>query len=330
MNLRQKRIAPRDCPSNECCTSDSYCLGGSHCTMESVLMTKTIDTLVDDIYKILDEGVDNHDEGYFYYGIEHEKILRERLAPDRGEERSRSQCQPSLRLSSIGKPCVRQLWYGLHAPLHSEPLRPFTRLKFLYGDLVETMLLELVRRAGHLVTGEQDEIFINGIKGHRDCIIDGMLVDVKSASSYSFKKFTGGLQCEDDAFGYLTQLGSYLLGSREDELVTYKNEAAFLVIDKVTGHLCLDRHTFTEEDLNVLSDTVRARKRDCADERTVPERGFEAVAEGKSGNFKLGVNCSYCPFKTHCWEGLRTFVYSGGRPVFLTHVEQLPRVPEIT
>jgi len=285
---------------------------------------KNIDTLIDDIYKILDEGVVNEDpRAYETYGEEQAKILGERLAP-RGEYR------PTIRLSSVGKPCLRQLWYELHTPGTGEPLRPFTKLKFLYGDGIEGLLLGLARAAGHDVRGEQDPIHVEGIKGHRDCVIDGMLVDVKSASPFSFKKFDSGLRSKEDSFGYLTQLGSYLLGSQDDPLVTYKNEAAFLVMDKVSGHLCLDRHTFSEEDFNAIIGTIISRTERLSDTSLAPDRGFESFAEGKSGNRKLGVNCSYCPFKTHCWPNLRTFMYSGGRPMFLTHVERVPNVLEVT
>jgi len=279
-----------------------------------------IDTLIDDVYKTLEEGVDVEDIGT--YGKEYTEVLRQRLAP-KGE-----QGPDTLRLSSIGKPCARQLWYGTHAHVHREPLLSHTRLKFLYGDLVEQMLLTLVKKSGHLVEGEQDTILVNGIKGHRDCVIDGMLCDVKSASSFSFKKFKGGLQSEDDSFGYLTQLGSYLLGSREDPCITYKNEAAFLVVDKVTGHLCLDRHTFTEEGFGRIKETLQSRK-DALQKKEAPEKAFDPIPEGKSGNLKLGVNCSYCSFKAYCWPNLRTFLYSGNRPVFLTHVEREPNVPEL-
>ena len=281
---------------------------------------KSIDTLVEDIYKTLDKGVEDVDLGN--YGEEQADVLGFRLAPDRDYA-------PGLRLSSIGKPCIRQLWYELFLPDRGEPLRPFTRLKFLYGDLIETMLLQLVKQSGHMVTGEQDRLTVDGVAGHRDCVIDGMLVDIKSASSFSFKKFQGGLQREEDAFGYLTQLGSYLLASKEDPLVAYKNEAAFLVIDKVTGHLCLDRHTFTEEDFAKLQHTISTRRKVLAQNQGTPERAFETVPEGKSGNLKLGVNCSYCPFKHTCWPDLRTFMYGGGKPVFLTHVEREPNVPEV-
>jgi len=285
---------------------------------------KTIDTLTDDIYSLLDKGGTFGEDAFQAYGRGQSTVLGQRLHL-RGDEGPQG-----LRLSSIGKPCVRQLWYGIHAPLHREPLRPHTRLKFLYGDLVEELLLELARKAGHTLEGEQGNVLVNGVKGHRDVVIDGMLVDVKSASSFSFKKFQGGLQREDDTFGYLTQLGSYLLGSQEDDLVTYKNEAAFLVMDKVTGHLCLDRHTFTGEDFDKISETISRRTKSLSDSSLTPNRGFESIPEGKSGNRKLGVNCSYCDFKDHCWEGLRTFVYSGGRPIFLTHVEKVPQVPEVT
>ena len=288
-----------------------------------------ISSLIEDIYSLLDLGKEYSPDDDNPYGGNQAAVLGQRLAP-RGEPQA-----AGLRLSSIGKPCLRQLWYGTHAPLQREPLRPFTRLKFLYGDLVEEMLLELVKRSGHLVEGEQDAILVDGVRGHRDCVIDGMLVDVKSASPFSFKKFEGGLQREDDAFGYLTQLGSYLLGSREDPIVTYKNEAAFLVMDKVGGHLCLDRHTFTDEDLEQLHWLIVARKGALALPLPVPDREFEPVDQNKpnakdwvNGNKKLGVNCSYCDFRDHCWPDLRTFLY-GGKPVFLTTVVKEPNVPEV-
>ena len=61
---------------------------------------------------------------------------------------------------------------------------------------------------------------------------------------------------------------------------------------------------------------------------TKPERGFSDVPDGKSGNLKLGVGCSYCAYKHHCWPDLRTFIYSTG-PRFLTRVTRLPNVPEV-
>ena len=42
-----------------------------------------------------------------------------------------------------------------------------------------------------------------------DCKIDGEVVDVKSASAMSFKKFKNGTLYEDDPFGYIAQLAGY-------------------------------------------------------------------------------------------------------------------------
>jgi hypothetical protein len=294
-------------------------------------MTKKIDTLIADIYEILDNGAAYEDEEAFdKYGFNQRDILFSRLDPDTSHR------EPRLRLSSIGAPCSRQLWYGLHASDKREPFLPGTMLKFLFGDLTEALVLQLARATGHLVEGEQDEILVHGVKGHRDCIIDGVLVDVKSASPYSFIKFEGGLQREDDSFGYLTQLGSYLLGSRDDPLVKEKNKAAFLVFNKVTGKLCLDMHTFTEEDFANIIYTIALRKVIASNTRATPDRGFAPVDQNKpnkkgwvNGNLKLDTNCSYCDWKNTCWPELRTFLYKGG-PVFLTHVEKEPEVPEAT
>jgi len=41
------------------------------------------------------------------------------------------------------------------------------------------------------------------ILGHRDCVIDGCVVDVKSTSSIGFKKFRDGSIKHSDSFGYL-------------------------------------------------------------------------------------------------------------------------------
>ena len=45
---------------------------------------------------------------------------------------------------------------------------------------------------------------------------------------------------------------------------------------------------------------------------SIPERGWEAVPDGKSGNEMLGTACNYCEFKFSCWPDVRTFRYSAG------------------
>jgi hypothetical protein len=151
------------------------------------------------------------------------------------------------------------------------------------------------------------------------------LVDVKSASSFSFKKFKDGNLADDDPFGYRGQLQSYLEASQDDPLLTDKDRAAFLVMDKTLGHICLDFHDRVGPSIIPY---LESRKMVLEDKGTLPYRGYSDIADGKSGNRKLDVACSYCSFRETCWPGLRTFIYSNG-PRHLTRVERTPDVPEL-
>jgi hypothetical protein len=227
-------------------------------------------------------------------------------------------------MSNLGTPCDRKLWYTVNRPGDAEPLPAPARLKFLFGHILEDLVLWLAEQAGHKVEGRQDECEIAGVKGHRDAVIDGRLVDVKSASTFAFKKFdTNGL-VGNDGFGYLTQLGGYLHAAKDDPIVKDRDRASFLVIDKTLGNMCLDTYKFPEYNYNKMV----ADKREILGFPVPPKRNFSDVPDGKSGNRKLGVSCSYCPFKNKCWPELRTFVYSTG-PVFLTNVARLPNVQEV-
>ena len=50
---------------------------------------------------------------------------------------------------------------------------------------------------------------------------------------------------------------------------------------------------------------------------------FEDEEDGKSGNRKLGMNCSYCAFKHTCWPGVQTIPYAQG-PRYLTKIVRPP------
>lgn len=192
------------------------------------------------------------------------------------------------------------------------------------GDLLEELLLFLAAEAGHDVQGQQDEVEINGVKGHRDAVIDGRIVDCKSASTYSFKKFASNGLRGDDPFGYLDQLGGYLFAAKDDPLVTEHDVASFLVVDKTLGNIVLDTYPSNGVD---YSSKVEDLKEMVADEEP-PGRHFSPVPEGKSGNEKLCTTCSYCNFKKECWPELRTFIYSTG-PTYLTKVVKEPKVFEL-
>lgn len=280
-------------------------------------MNKSIDTLVDDIYALFDNDDYTPNEHLVQqFGQRLGEHISKRLAESRGNS--------TLRLSNLGTTCDRKLWYNINTPGDREKLPPEVRIKFLFGDILEELLLFLAQEAGHLVEGQQDEIDVNGVIGHRDAIIDGRVVDCKSASSYSFKKFEGNGLRGDDPFGYLVQLGAYLYGSRNDSAVKDRDVASFLVIDKQLGKITLDTYAKDDTDYEQMAND----KREMLVKSEPPLRPFKPEPEGKSGNMGLGTTCSYCDFKAKCWPEMRTFLYSTG-PKFLTKVVNPPRVPEV-
>lgn len=231
-----------------------------------------------------------------------------------------------LSLSSIGTPCKRKLWYKVNTPEEAIPLEYNALLKFFYGDMIEELALSLAIAAGHDVRGKQDRLDVHGIKGHRDAVIDGMTVDVKSCSSYAFKKFKEGTLRDDDPFGYISQLSSYVYAGKDDDKVTNKTQGAFLAIDKQNGHICLDIHDFTEDLETKQQEIIEAKEIVSAE---FPSDRQRRVPQTKtSPNTKLPVMCSYCEFKKKCWPTARKFIYSYG-PVYLVDVKSEPKVPEV-
>ena len=157
---------------------------------------KTIDTLVEDVYQLLENGTKRPNQEYLFgMGSAIMEGVRRQLWS------STSDRKPTLRMSNLGKPCSRALWYDLKGTHDPEPLTPQTKLKFMVGDVVEAVILYLVKEAGHTVEDQQKEVEIDGIRGHIDARIDGMLTDVKSSSSFGMKKFKNGTLPDDDPFG---------------------------------------------------------------------------------------------------------------------------------
>lgn len=292
-------------------------------------MTKTIDTLVPDIQQVLrnsllGKGVELSVDQQAQLGAAIANKVRIAL-----NRQTWSRAPKTLRMSEIGKPCLRQLWYTVHAPELGERLLPNTQFKFLYGDIIEELVLFLAKLSGHKVEEEQAKSEWTTkdwtVVGHQDAVIDGVLVDVKSASSYSFKKFKEGMNADNDAFGYRMQLQCYNM--------LKKRPMGWLAVDKQNGTMVFSPHTAPNHvNLKRRLDEIT----DALDNKLIPpRRTFPVIPEGRSGNMKLGVECSYCSFKKECWKdsnggnGLRGFAYERG-PVFLTHVVREPIVPEFS
>lgn len=279
--------------------------------------SKSLNTLVKDIYDYLDGNAKISPERVRELGDSLAKTISERLT--NGNQ------TPELRMSNFGTKCDRQLWYRIRHPADAEPLDGKARFKFLFGDILEDVVLVLAEEAGHKVTGRQDTLEISGIKGHRDAVIDGVLVDVKSANARSFTKFEEHRLEQDDPFGYLTQIGLYSAASKDDPLVEVKGEHAFLAVDKELGTLVVDKYKVDRS--RDWEAEVRA-KRQLLDSDDTPARGYDPIPDGASGNMQLPLPCRYCAFKRKCHPDLRTFAYANGRR-YLTKVVKVPNVPEI-
>ena len=280
---------------------------------------KKIDTLVRDIYKTV-EGKGSWDNVVgSAFGSNLSSVASQRFS-------SPQEPRGYLSLSSVGTPCKRKLWYKVNKPTSGESLRPSTLLKFFYGDMIEELVLSLAKASGHTVEGEQSKLNVFGVKGHRDAVIDGMTVDVKSCSSYAYKKFKEGKLKDDDPFGYISQLSSYVYAGKDDPLVTDKTHGAFLAVDKQNGNVCLDVYDFSEELDKKEKEILEIKK---TVEGDIPKEKIDPIPQSKtSSNMKLSMQCSYCEFKYVCWKNIRTFIYSYG-PEYLTEVNTEPKVPEI-
>lgn len=285
---------------------------------------KSISSLVEDIYKTLKNPVAEVNEAEI--GREFGELFRQRIGPD-DEVKDTTVAQDRkgvVRASNIGTPCNRQLWYKINMPDAGEELAGHTLFKFFYGHMVESAALTLAELSGHSVTGKQDSLSLGPVQGHRDAVIDGITVDVKTTSY--IRKFQEGLTEENDSFGYLAQLGFYLAAAREakDPLVTDYNTGAFLVVDKTNGHFHVAIHKFSDSDLDNIVEMVY-NKVELVQKDQPPNRTFSDIPDGKSGNRKLGVECSYCAFKHICWPGLQ--VVANKQPKFLTKVVSEPKNP---
>ena len=283
---------------------------------------KTIDTLVEDIYNLFEPSIINQisEKDLEKHLKEFTKNVTNNIKTVLNEQPRKKR---KLSLSSIGKP-TRQLWYDKHSNSEARPLAPSTRIKFLYGHILEDLLILLSRVAGHTVTEEQKQVEVEGIKGHQDCKIDGVLVDCKSASGFAFKKFANNRLADDDPFGYIAQISAYSEGNGV-------NEAYFLAIDKQHGNIALTR----VHDMEMINAKERVQYlKGALESKTIPDRCYSDIPEGVSGNRKLAIGCVFCPHKRECWsdanqgKGLRAFKYEKG-PTYLTQVSKEPRVEEI-
>ena len=278
-----------------------------------------LSTLIDDIYSALSpleigEDLNLSDDVIEEFGEKIKDAVRSWSSPHKQTS--------GLRMSNIGRP-ARQLWFESR----SEDKKTFsapTLIKFLYGHVLEELVVLLVKLSGHSITDQQKEVSVDGIIGHIDCKIDGEVVDIKTASNFAFKKFREGTLQNDDPFGYMAQLAGY-------EAAEGTSDGGFLAINKESGELTLYRPgPFSKPNITARISSMK----DYLKLDELPPRCYPDVPEGKSGNRRLGTSCSYCPYKYDCWSdanhgnGLIAYKYASGIKYF-TRIVKEPQVPRL-
>ena len=288
------------------------------------MTSKTLDTLVDDVYMLMKnkntaKGVDAEAE-IEKFGEAMKDLMRKEFLPSVPNFSNRS----GLRLSAVGKPVLQQ-WYGVKK-FSKEKIEPKTLIKFMYGHMIEEMLLFFVRLSGHEVTDEQKLVSVGGIKGSMDCKIDGVVVDVKSTTKFGITKFENGSLAKDDGFGYIDQIKAYAHAEGD-------RKWAWLAMDRDSGKLAVCQYDLddTEHPYHAyysgdIEEKIEHVKKSTAEEER-PDFCASPVEDGKSGNLKLPTMCGYCAYKKHCYPTARLFI-TGSGPKYLTHVVKAPKLKD--
>jgi len=284
-----------------------------------------IQTLISDIYSYMNGAGDEHPD--------RDRIIDEfkeecaNIARRFTEERTAPR-QFRLRPSNMGHP-IRKLWFQANTPMPEANERSHLPLTFMFGSLTEAMLLCVAKLTGkHEITDQQKTVGLGGIEGSIDAVIDGALVDVKSASPYSFNLVRNGSLTssnpEDDPWGYRDQASFY---SRADG----RDKFYWLTFDKSSGELALtgfDALTGMKS-RKALEDQITRTNEILKQPSPPTELCYQPVPDGKSGNETLHKLCSMCPFKMACFPHVRVFKYATGLK-YLTKVNRTPDVEEVT
>jgi len=261
---------------------------------------KTINTVVQDVYSLMEDRKYKGDLQTIADKVG--KEVSEALVESFNERQKTN----GLRMSGIGK-CERSLWYNIKG-YEQEPIDGSVYLTFLQGHILEAVLLGLVELAGHTVTGKQGKHTVEGVNGSQDCEIDGELVDVKTASDWSFKNKFTETGIKDDAFGYIKQLSGY--GKTEGREVGY-----FLAFNKNKSTLKL-----CEQQLETDIDQHIVQLKDKMELDTPPMRIAKGSTVGKDGRERLNMNCSFCGHKENCYGSLTSITKNGFTSYYVDQV----------
>lgn len=210
------------------------------------------------------------------------------------------------RASAIGKPLCQETLRKRGAPRAEEPYN--TTMKFLIGHMIEALSVAIMQGAGINVERQQETVSVDvtddvTVSGSIDCVIDGKVYDIKSASPYAFThKFQDpagwGNMASDDPFGYLPQAYLYAEG-------TGLPFGGWIAINKATGEWAVQTPPpvdamYRKTALKRAADNAAALYNDVLFARCF-EAEEETYYRKKTGNTVLNFNCQYCSYKHTCW-----------------------------
>ena len=220
-----------------------------------------------------------------------------------------------IRMSGLGRPICQQI---LEREKHVEDMDYNAFFRFLFGDIVESVLVLIMEQADVEIVEKQKAVSLDiagqKILGTLDLILkDEMGVDkvwdVKSASEWAFKfKYTGygGYDKikEDDPFGYVMQ--GHLYGE-----ATGLPFGGWIVVNKSSGEIAMvEAPDWQEEDRKEYMKDAEVRVKRLLDPNPDFVKPFKSEFETykvkgeiiRTGNKTLPKICGMCGYRSHCWS----------------------------
>lgn len=207
------------------------------------------------------------------------------------------------RISNIGRPSC-QLWFQKNHPEKALPKPTTFVMNMMLGDIVEAVFKGLLTEAGMKYQDNTEvELKLDDdttVTGTYDIVLDGAVDDIKSASDWSYKyKFESFESLkEGDSFGYIGQLAGYAKASG-------KKIGGWWVVNKANGQFkyVSASNMNLDEELKKIKETIKASEAKELKRCFEPEP--EYFRKVPTGNMVLNKNCTFCEYRTSCWETLR-------------------------
>ena len=206
-----------------------------------------------------------------------------------------------FRMSNIGRPSC-QLWFEKNKPETALPKPTTFVMNMMIGDIVEAVFKAVLRESNvkfedtDTVKLELDEN--HTISGSYDLAINDAVDDIKSASDWSYKyKFDSYESLHaGDSFGYVGQLAGYAKAAG-------KKAGGWWVLNKANGHFkYVPARIEMDYELNRIRESIKKAEAEelvrCFEPEPETFRGKE------TGNIILNKNCTFCSYRTTCWENL--------------------------